>query len=59
MMTMIIIMIQPPNGWPEIEYNMATVMRAAGDFVDFNHGDRTKLYMRKVQNASVPRKYSG
>ena len=34
-----------------------TVMRAAGDFVDFNHGDRTKLYMRKVQNASVPRKY--
>ena len=36
-----------------------TVMRAAGDFVDFNHDDRTKLYMRKEQNASVPRKYSG
>ena len=34
-------------------------MRAAGDFVDFEHGDRTKLYMRNVQNASVPGKYSG
>ena len=23
-------------------------MHAVSDFVDFNHGDRTKLYMRKV-----------
>ena len=34
-------------------------MRVVGDFVNFKHGDHTKLYMRNVQNVFVPGKYSG
>ena len=36
-----------------------TVMRAAGNFVNFKHFNRTKLYMRNVQTASVPGECSG